>query len=99
MSLKPIDSAFPHPTLNDVGFGEEISASAGMTKRDWFAGLAMQGFIPISQEVLSYYRQHPERLAPNGLSTDATLAEMVAVESRRAADALLAELAKTEPKP
>jgi hypothetical protein len=39
-------SAFPHKQINldAVGF-QHIPASAGMSLRDWFAGMALQGFI------------------------------------------------------
>jgi len=80
MSLKPIDSAFPHPTLSDVGFGEEISASAGMTVREKIAETCMGGILA----------------SPNLDWMAMDKAPLLAV---KLADALIAELAKTEPMP
>ena len=56
--------------------------NAGLTKREYFAGLAMQGILGSTRSF--------EEIHINGLSA----ADSVAQRSRAYADALLAELAK-----
>lgn len=70
--------AFPCPAV-----GSRIIEASGMSLRDWFAGMAMQGWIAC---------QHPEFV-------DWTVPEdvrEVAQRAYQAADAMLAERSRTE---
>lgn len=78
------DEAFPHTPVDAFGFRILGVVEGGLTKREYFAGLAMQTLIsaPIPKEDMPSDR-------------DAILAG-TAIAAVAFADALLAELAKVE---
>ena len=75
-------AAFARPTSVHC---YEYTATDGMSPRDWFAGMAMQGMLAYG--VATVYR---ERAAEEGIPFSRLLAE----ESYRHADAMLAEREK-----
>ena len=52
MALDESGPAFPAPALNQ-GRAFEQSATQGMTLRDWFAGMALQGLVPADDSMAS----------------------------------------------
>ena len=45
MKDKEIESAFPHEAVYDFKGDKIVIASPGMSLRDWFAGMALQGLL------------------------------------------------------
>jgi hypothetical protein len=73
------------PGENAMRFGQTNDCNPGMTLREHFAGLAMQGFAANSELSAKLARQQPE-----------TVAQVYAVAAVLAADALIAELEKAK---
>ena len=80
MKTIPTDLAFP---LVALGIAEEI----GLSKREYFAGLAMQGILAAPECVLS---EAKDIASIHGVDREVILAHLAALQ----ADALIAELNK-----
>lgn len=80
------ESAFPVPLVRDQIGNLVGRPESGLTKREWFAGLAMQSFISMIEGSAATVDELRE------------VAAVTALTSTLFADALLAELAK-EPAP
>lgn len=81
MSDNGNEPAFARP---ESGFTD---GSTGLTKREWFAGMAMQGLLADASRVTC---------EPESEADKSAIFSGLAEYSLRAADALLAELAKAE---
>lgn len=88
MSTNGSDGAFPHiygnSSANSIGSLQsvQINSSGGMSKREWFAGMALQGFLTN----LSKMGENIGRLTPQFLANQSVLT----------ADAIVKELQKSE---
>ena len=85
---KPNDGgpAFPRPFSRDPNwgdYGKDYYEQDGMSRRDWLAGLAMQGFVSDPQNLIGI-RDTAEQA---GIEAPA----MMALTSYRLADAMIAE--------
>jgi len=79
--MKNNEAAFPRPHSEDR-FNEEIHfAQRGLTKRELFAAIAMQGLM---NATFTYSREWSAKMTPN----------WIAQQSVKQADALIEELAK-----
>lgn len=83
---KPNEPAFP--VMVPAGHYRTGPGGEGLTKREYFSGMAMQAMLsnPAVLEVVT-----------GGQIIDGSCAESVSIVSCRWADALLAELAKEKP--
>lgn len=96
---KPNEPAFPRSASEDTEYGTRVDgnivrpAQIGLTKREHFAALAMQGLCanpqPITDKMIADYRIETGRRDAAG-TINAYLAEHAVLY----ADALLSELAK-----
>ena len=92
------ESAYPHPKINvdDAGF-EYIPASAGMTLRDYFAAIALQGILANDFIQRSYFKETAAIRKEIGLPENNNAAELHSWHASAAyqfADAMLAQRLK-----
>lgn len=76
------DSAFPK-LKSDLGYGQAVWLESGLTKRELFAAMVMQGM-----------QSRPMLIVTMGDETLTKLRAQMATDAVSVADALLAELAK-----
>lgn len=92
MSQDQSGTAAPIPTSTDLRTGEVIYQQCGLTKREYFAGLAMQGLIASCSTRDSFEMLARERDRVGLPEGNADL--IIAKCAVNYADALLKELAK-----
>lgn len=67
--------AFPQSDLSGYGMGPAESGNGGMTLRDWFAGQALAGLMPVCQHDTIAPGTWPQHIARNAYEVaDAMLA-------------------------